>query len=245
MKNWVRLFIFLAAFQMEVRVRAAGDLIQEPESCLRGPGACVVQSVEKPFYFSKDGVGLSAPAQATLERIENKKWRLVSGSVWVSKGQKVTVESVYAEVRSQSGEFWVIEKENKLWVRNLSADLVVRLRDGKELALPAGFEFWVAGINTQSTSEYGVLQAIELKDHIKNWAALYPGTTAQFKKDVLEFKENWKTLAAQGGTLYQEMATRRIASVEDAKLQEKLKKERLAAEKKRLREIYLERTFER
>ena len=245
MKNIFRLFLFLAAFQMEVRVRAAGDLIQQPDACLHGTQACVVQSLEKPFYFAKEGINLSAPAKATLERIENNKWRLVSGSVWVEKGQKVTIESVYAEVRSQNGEFWVIEKGNRLWVRNLSADLTVHLRDGKELALPAGFEFWIAGINTKSQSEYGVLQTIDLKDHIKNWAALYPGNSEQFKKDVQEFKENWKTLAAQGGTLYQEMANRRIASIKEAKHQDKLKKERLAAEQKRLKDLYFERTFER
>ena len=245
MKNIFRLFLFMAAFQMEVRVRAAGELIQEPESCLRGEQSCIVQSTGKPFYFAKDGVSLSAPAKATLERIENNKWRLVSGSVWVAKGQKVTVESVYAEVRSQNGEFWVLEKDNRLWVRNLSADLTVHLRDGKELALPAGFEFWVAGINTKAQNDYGVLQAIDLKDHIKNWAALYPGSSDQFKKDVLEFKENWKTLAAQSGTLYQEMANRRIASVQESKRQEKAKKARLAAEQKRLKDLYFERTFER
>jgi hypothetical protein len=169
----------------------------------------------------------------------------VSGSLWVAKGQKITIESVYAEVRSQNGEFWVIEKDNRLWVRNLSADLTVRMRDGKELALPAGFEFWIAGINTKAQSEHGVLQTVDLKDHIKNWAALYPGTSGQFKKDVLEFKENWKTLAAQGGTLYQEMADRRIASVHEAKRQDTLKKARLAAEQKRLKDLYFERTFER
>lgn len=245
MKNIFRLFLFLAAFQMEVRVRAAGELIQQPESCLRGDQSCVIQSTGKPFYFAKDGVSLSAPAKATLERIENNKWRLVSGSVWVAKGQKVTVESVFAEVRSQNGEFWVIEQDNRLWVRNLSADLTVRLRDGKELALPAGFEFWIAGINTKAQSEYGVLQTIDLKNHLKNWAALYPGSSAQFKQDVQNFKENWKTLAAQGGTLYQEMANRRIASVQNDKRQEKLKKDRMAAEQKRLKDLYFERTFER
>ncbi|MNL03792.1 hypothetical protein D3C87_1243400 [compost metagenome] len=121
----------------------------------------------------------------------------------------------------------------------------MHLRDGKELALPAGFEFWIAGINTKAQSDFGVLQAVDLKDHIKNWAALYPGTSEQFKKDVLEFKENWKTLAAQGGTLYQEMANRRIASIQDSKHQEKLRKARMAAEQKRLKDLYFERTFER
>lgn len=245
MKNVFRLFLFLAAFQMEVRVRAAGDVIQQPESCLRGSEACVVRSTEKPFYIAKDGVKLSAPAQATLERIENSKWRLVSGSVWVAKGQKVTIESVYAEVRSQNGQFWVIEKDNRLWVRNLSADLSVQLRDGKVLALPAGFEFWIAGINTKAQSEFGVLQTIDLKDHIKSWAALYPGSTEQFKKDVQEFKENWKTLAAQGGSLYQDMANRKIASIHQAKRLEAQNKQREAAEKKRLKDLYFERTFER
>ncbi|MFS4460013.1 hypothetical protein [Bdellovibrio sp. HCB2-146] len=245
MKKVFQFFLFLAAFQMEVRVRASGDLLQQPEACLQTKGSCVVQAPATEFVFQREGLSLRAPPQATLERKSEKEWRLIQGSVWVEKGHKVSVETVFAEVRSRDGEFWVLEKEGRFWIRNISADLTVHLRDGKELPLPAGFEFWVSGINTKAQNEFGVLQPISLKNHLKDWAQLYPGTSEQFKKDVQELKENWKSLASKSGDIYQQVTNRRLASIAEAKRQEQIRKDNALAEQKRVKELYFHKVFER
>ena len=245
MKKLFQVFLFLAAFQVEVRVRASGDLLQQPEACLQTKGSCVVQAPAKEFVFQGDGLSLRAPPQATLERKSKNDWRLIQGSIWVEKGRGVSIETIFAEVRSRDGEFWVLEREGRILIRNISADLTVYLRDGKELPLPAGFEFWVAGITTKAQNEFGVLQPISLKNHLKDWVQLYPGTSEQFRKDVQELKENWKSLAAKSGDLYQQVTNRRLASIAEAKRHEQVRKENALREQKRVKELYFHKVFER
>ncbi|MBV2169180.1 MAG: hypothetical protein KUL82_10790 [Bdellovibrio sp.] len=245
MKKWIRLTLFLLAFQMEVRVRASGDLIEQPSSCLKSKEACAIQVTGNAFHLIQDSVKIHAPANTALMRLNSQQWRLIKGTLWVEKGSQISLETLYGDLTATQGQYWVVDQGNRILVRNMNANLVVTLRDGKTLNVPEGFEFWMSGLNSQGKSEFGMIQPIDMKEHLPLWNSLYGGSKESFIKEVVHLRENWGDLAEKSSVIYQGLVERKIASEAEKKKQLEEKKARQAAELRQMRELYRQRVFER
>ncbi len=168
--------IFLLAFQMEVRVRASGDVLQQPSACLKSQETCAIQVVGEGFHLVQDSFKLHAAEGTALVRLSKKQWRLVKGTLWLEEGRNLEIETLFGSMQASQGQYWVLEQGSRIVVRNINADLKVTLRDGKKLEVPDGFEFWMGGVNSKNRSEYGMVQPIEMKDHLPLWKSLYRGS---------------------------------------------------------------------
>ena len=100
LKKWGHFLLFLLAFQMEVRVRAAADSMQMPEGCLKTTEACAVQSVLTPFRYKKEDVKLHATAGSTLSRQSDHQWKFMKGALWVEQGSGLEVETLYGSLKA-------------------------------------------------------------------------------------------------------------------------------------------------
>lgn len=245
MKKYARLLIFVLAFQMEVRVRASGELLQQPADCLEVKEACAIQVLGSGFHLLKGSVKLHAASGAALVRQSETRWRLVKGALWVENGSSVEVDTVYGSITSSRGQYWVIEQQDQVLVRNMNADLRVTLRDGRSLDLPDGFEFWMAGVDTKGKSKFGMIRPVDMKEHLPMWNSLYRGSKEAFIKDVVQLRENWGDLAEKSGALYETLAKREIAS-EVEKEQALLRaKQKQAEQRRQVKDLYYKRVFER
>lgn len=245
MKKGIRFLIFLLAFQMEVRVRAAGDVLQQPSACLKSKETCAIHVTGPAFHLRRDDFSIHANENSTLMRLSLKQWRLVKGTMWVEKSAGVEVETPYANLKAPQGQYWLIEKGSQIVVRNIDADLQVVLRDGRKLEVPAGFEFWVSGINSKGQTEYGMIRPIEMKEHLPLWNSLYSGTKEGFVKEVQNLKENWGDLTEKSAFIYQAVVERKLASVAESQRQVEEKKRQQAADLQKMKSFYFQRTFER
>lgn len=245
MKKWIRLVLFLLAFQMEVRVRASGDIFEQPAECLKSKELCSIQVGGAGLHLTQDGLKLHADKGAVLSRLSKDKWSYVKGSLWVEESRHISIETLYGVLKSEGGQYWVFEKDDKIWIRNVNSELVVTLRDGKILDVPEGFEFWIAGVNSKGRSDYGMIKPVDMKDHITRWNALYRGTKAEFVKDLEKLRKNWGDLAQKSGLIYETLTRRELASVEARQLEIEKKKQRQAEELRQLKEIYKSRVFDR
>ena len=81
MKTWIRVFLFLMAFQLEVRVKAG--ILQTPENCLRTEAACAVKAVNGPLHVDTDKLVLHATTDSVVEKESVKDWRFIKGNLWV------------------------------------------------------------------------------------------------------------------------------------------------------------------
>ena len=229
MKKIVRLMLFLMAFQMEVRVRAAGDLIEQPSACLKSQESCAIQVTGSAFHFEKGDHQLHATGGSAVVRLTPDQWRLVKGAVWVEGGKNLQLESLYASTQATMGEYWVISQDSRILIRNMNASLKVTLRDGKTLEIPEGFEVWVAGLNSQGKTEYGMIEPINMKEHLPMWNSLYRGSKEDFVKEVRLYRDNWGDLAQKSSRLYQTLTERKIASIEAQEKAEEARRQRKAA----------------
>lgn len=245
MKKIVRLMLFLMAFQMEVRVRAAGDLIEQPSACLKSKESCAIQVTGSAFHFEKDDNHLHATSGSALVRLAPDQWRLVKGAVWVEGGKSLQLESLYASTKATMGEYWVISQDSRILIRNMTASLKVTLRDGKTLEIPEGFEVWVSGMNSQGKTEYGMIEPVNMKEHLPMWNSLYRGSKEDFVKEVRLYRDNWGDLAQKSSQIYQTLTERKMASIEAQEKAEEARRLRKAAELQRMKEMYRQRVFER
>lgn len=237
--------IFLLAFQMEVRVRAAGDLVQKPDACLQQAGACALRVSTSGFHFEKDNVKIHASGGSTLARQSMDFWRLMDGALWVESGRGLRVETLYAATQAEQGEYWIFVQNSKIYVRNMSASLKVELRDGKTLELPEGFEVWIGSVNSKGQTEYGVIEPVNMKELLPVWNSLYRGSKADFVLEVRRYRANWGDLTQKSSQLYQKLVEREIASVRAREEEQELRRQRRAAEAQRVKELYWQRVFER
>lgn len=246
MKNGLKLLLFVLAFQMEIRVRASAEVLQQPTQCLAEKAvSCAIQATHEGFHYQQYGLKVHAVKGSTLVRQSLKNWRLVRGALWVEKGPGFEVETVYGNITGQQGQFWVLEQGKRVLIRNVDADLKITLRDGKILELPQGFEFWISGLNTEGKSLYGMLQPVDLKDHLSLWSSLFQGSKEEFIEAVAHLKYNWGDMAEKSSALYKSVVMRGIASEEERKLAVLRKKEREEQEIKKMKELYRARVFER
>ena len=246
MKNGlIRALIFLLAFQIEVRVRASEEVLEQPAQCLKSTDLCALQVYTDAFHFEKKGVRLHASGNSTLSRQSLTSWKLIHGALWIEKGKSVKVETLYGTVQSPQGAFWVLEEGDRVIVRNISSDLEITLRDGVKLTVPEGFEIWIGGIGPDTKSTFGMIKPVDMKAHLTLWASVYPGSKSEFLTEVQSLKERWGDLAIKSSDIYQGVIDRRIASAEEKQRFAEEKKAKIAAERQRVRELFFHRTFER
>jgi hypothetical protein len=243
MKKFFQFFLFLMAFQLEVRVRASGDLLQSPDGCLKSKEFCSIQATHENFHYKTSSLNLHMGASSVMQRSSNDTWKLVSGYAWIQQGKSLTLETLFATMKAPTGEYWVIDKGDRIIVRNVNADLTVEFRDGKKLQVPEGFEFWVGGLNTLGKSEYGMIEPINIKDHLSLWKNLFQGSKEDFVAAVQKQKHQWGDLVEKSSEIYRASADRQIASVQNAEKRRVEKARQEEAQRQKVRQLFYERTF--
>jgi hypothetical protein len=245
MKKLIHLFLFLFFFQAEIKVRASGGVLQNPQYCMQSKDSCAIHVVGPALHYLKNDVKLSASSGATLVRHSAKSWSFVTGAIWIEKGLGLEVKSVYANFKAESGQYWIIGQSDRVLIRNMSAVLRITLRDGSALELPEGFEVWISGLNSKGKSEYGVIRPIDMKSHIPLWGNLYGGSKKSFENELMIVKSRWGDLPERSGQIYRVLADRRLASDQESLLAREVEQARKREAQRKLKNIFFERVFER
>lgn len=246
MRRIAAVFLFFMAFQMEIRVRASGGLLEKPESCIQKKiNNCAIHVVGAAFHKTNSEFKIHGAEGSTLMRIQEKEWRLISGALWVEKAEDFDVQTPYAMIHGYSGEFWVIQKKDKIFIRNIDAAISVSLTDGRKVELPVGFEFWVGRINSDGLTEFGMIQPIDFKDHLVLWNALYTGSKSKFLKDVKALKEKSAESIEAGARIYQIATERKLAAEAEEEVRKVEIKNQETSKKAQVRRYFYKRTFER
>ncbi|MGZ3772316.1 MAG: hypothetical protein ACXVCY_00485 [Pseudobdellovibrionaceae bacterium] len=246
MKIWIRLFIFFLFFQVEIKVRASATAHESAADCIVTQGVCVFRAHGFAADRSEKRTNIHATVGSVLVPVSSNLWRFIKGNVWVEKSHGIQIETVYGQIKASRGQYWILQKDAKILIRNINAvNMQVSLRDGKVLNVPDGFEFWISGINTKGRSEFGMLQMIDIKEHLPLWYSLYQGDKSDFIQEVQNLRENWASLIEKSSDLYGSIALRSVASVKEKEEAQRVVKEQIEVERKRARKLYYQRVFER
>lgn len=247
MKKLAHVLLFLAAFQMEVRVRASEPGFTFPENCLGRTAPCSFKVTTDKWSYEAGNIKLSASGDSilTAEDMKAKEWKLVSGALWVQNAPSVKVKTVSATAEGSSGQYWVFaDKDDRITFRNISSKLVVTFKDQTKMEIPRGFEIWVGGVNSLAKTEHGMVEPINIKEHLKSWYELYPGTRQQFLSEVQDLKDQWADLVEQSGDIYKKVAERKLAALDDKKREQLEIQRKKEEERARIRAEFHKRVFD-
>lgn len=239
-KRW---FVFIFFLSIDVRVRASNDIKERPQGCLDKQIVCALQTKESVFHLANPNFELHLGPSSIVLRNSSDEIEFVAGTLWLARYNKMTVKTVFGTVKSANGPFWIIQDKDRVWVRNVNAEVKITLRDGKELELPLGFQVWLSGLDQFGKSVVGIPETIPVESHIKLWSQLFPGTKDEFRKEVESIKWVWGSLPDKGSELYTKMADRQrqIAEAREAEILRIQSAQQ--QESQRVRQQFEEKTF--
>jgi hypothetical protein len=245
MKKLSHIFLFVLAFQVEVRVRAS-DTVSFPEHCLGRSFPCSFKVTEDKWTYETGNIKLHASAETLLTEVQkSKEWKLVEGTLWVQNAPSAKIKTVFADAEGSSGQYWVFARKDKVVFRNISSKLTVTFKDQSKMEIPRGFEVWAGPVNTEAQTEHGMIEPIHLKSHLKAWYELYPGPRTQFVSEVQDLKDQWSDLVEESGDVYKKVVERKMAALDDEKRKELEVKKKKEQERQRIREEFHHRVFEK
>jgi hypothetical protein len=238
-----RWFIFVFFFTIDVRVRASNEFHERPAGCLKNKTVCALQTKNDSFHLVNLQTEFHLGPKTLVLRNSPEQIEFINGTFWAQKFNKMTVKTLFGEVISESGPFWVLGDQQKIWVRNVNADLKIQLRDGHSLELPQGFQIWISGMDDKGHSTTGIPEMIPVEDHIRLWSFLYQGNRQDFLSEVRDIKWTWGSLPERSSQLYLSIIQRQehLAQLRHDAIQ----KRKLAQqdENKRVKEMFIERAF--
>lgn len=244
MKKIAHLLIFIAAFQMEVRVRASESVVSFPDNCLGKTTPCSFKVPNDKWSYESGAVKLRAPMNTILtENSKTKDWTLVEGTLWIQNAPSVKVKTISAEAEGSSGQYWIFIEKNRTIFRNISSKLILTFKDETKMEIPRGFEVWVGSVNSEAQVEHGMVEPVDLKRHLKSWHSLYPGTRQQFASEVQDLKGQWADLVEESGDIYKKVAERKMAALDEEKRKQVEIQRKKDEDRRLLRQKYHERVF--
>lgn len=247
MKSVLRVLLFLMAFQVEVTVKAKSPQYRDPSQCLARELNCLFSVKKSVYQYLSADFNLHFTKDALVEKKGLNHFKLLEGVALVqTTAAEFIIETLYGTVTASSGDFWITPgAEGKIVLANVNSKLQVQLRDGQQLILPEGFQFWISGIKGDGKSAYGILEPIEYANLLPSLAKFHKGTKEEFHLTLAKLKLNHKKAVQAGAEIYQEGVDRKIASIQAQQKVLADKKRKENEEKRQLKEEFYRRTFER
>lgn len=245
MRLFLKFFAIFMCFTLEVKVKASNPPLQKPADCYTNEmQPCIFSSGNKIVNLQSKNSVLSLKENTTLERLTEKEFQFMGGTVWVQNQRALEVKTLYGNVKSNKGEFWLIEKDNKIFVRSIIGKVVVSV-NSSELEIPEGFQIWIAGKDLMGNNSYGIPEVIPMEDHLKLWSVLFSGSREELKNKIKMLKDLYKDNSYEAGDFYQKITDRHVANMEEKKRAEQLSEQKRWAYLQEIRRLYFEKVFER
>lgn len=241
---WARLLLLLAAFQLEVRVRANSDAepLWHPEGCAKSKTECHVQVGTLSLPLPSVEGRIDAAADSIFEG-KRGAWKILKGAVRV---RETELETVYGRLEKGAHEAWILAEANdRVVVRAVDGVLHFKTRDDRVLEVPEGLELWIGSVDGNGRSLHGVPTEIPVSDHLRRWARMDRLSPSKLKELTVDLRERWKGRELVASALYDQVAKRRLASVAEAERAEAKKREDAKQERDHYRRMLHRTAFEK
>jgi len=209
---------FLIAFSAEVRVKASGH---------------------------------KSASTAALTQVHScaESWisagHLLSGCHWIEAGDRYVLQTLYGQVIARHADFLVRVQDQRVYVSNHLGELKVRLKDGREIQVPPGFEFWISELGADKKNQMGLLAPIEMKTHTILLGRVWPGSSEDLAQRLRLYRRRWGNRVEMAAQFYQSLAQRKIASIEEKNARSERTKLRVQRQREANRRLLYERVFGR
>lgn len=250
------MLLFLAAFLIEVRVKAESmqlpitrELTEQPRACWnKDIEPCAVQTTngEKSVLKFAGGV-LTLDRSTTVVRLSASRLRVTGGAVWIKVPEAIEVLTEFGSfvLSSHGGEAWIVNDGQRAIASAIDGGIDITPRGSREtLVIDPLFENWLGKAGPDGKARVGVPVAIAFKPHLKRWARLYNGPKSAFEVDAQKFHESWSQAVKEAADLHQTLFERKMASVEADSERRSVERKKVEQRNRELREIFRRKVFE-
>lgn len=201
MKSLVRILVLFTCFAADIQVKAANHVIRA--------------SVKRTFADGE--FRLHMDTGSLMEQRDDKNYQLVEGRFLAELNEGVRLTTPFATMSCLSSrcEALISREKNKVEVSSLRGGLVIRrVGEKKDYVLPPATRVIVMPVTGDGAAEMEFPQSLPWDSTVKDWARLFPGTAAEFKETLIQFREDWRNAVDQISRIHVEYAQREIASHE-------------------------------
>jgi hypothetical protein len=248
------LLLFFAAFSVNTKVRAAQhvrlpkakEILQLPAGCLeaKSSGCAVSSRAGERALLAFGDSKLTLGSQTTILIDDQSQVRLVKGILRIEAGSELAVRSEYGEARIAKGEFWVVKTSDRVTVSSIDGDVELRPRGLKgSLWVTPGLENYMGRVGGDGVAGTGVPVPLNSRLHIRRWARLHDGSSAEFKEQVLAFQDKWHEASRQAAAIHNELLVRKVASLEAEHVARESQRRKVEARNRELVEMFRRRVL--
>jgi hypothetical protein len=213
--------------------------VDEPDGCLqKAQYPCAVRILQAAYRINSEIATIWGSSGVAFILGKNKNLRLVDGEILLTTKKTLTLDEGLIQLQG-SGDLWISKKGQRILARNLLGQLKVSDQNGKFFDdIPAGFQKWYDGLNHLGKIEQGTLAAIDAETFIPQWTKMNDLPREQALEKLEAFKKNWQGVVEEIAQFYQQIAERRIATIEEADQRRQQKQLLEMKEREKLRRLF-------
>ncbi len=268
----MRFLLFLAAFTLEVRVRAEthaakheqahespiradkspapsltsiSSVLEQPDQCWKAEGPCALRTSQQGRADLQIGQSeMVLDEKTTILRVDKSDLRFVSGRLWIKAKASLKVLTEFGEIEVGPGEAWLERDSEKVLVSSAGSEIKILPRGSRaEILIEPGLENWIGKVGLNGEARIGLPSPIPLKSHLQRWAKLFRGSKAEFESQAQAFHEVWQRAAQGVAVVHQELYERKVAGLQAEEARRNGEKRRAEARNRELRDMFRKRVF--
>lgn len=222
----LRLLTFVFLFCVDVHVKAA-----ELGDCWGHRIPCAVKAGDRVKTLSADNLRVSMSRASLLEQRDEKTVQLVAGQFYVETSRPVQFQTPFGKMWCESeckGLF--VRETSRVVVKSFGGSwLVQRTGEQQTYVVPPALQVELGEVTSAGQAQMEFPQSLPWTSTVGAWAALYPGTLAEFKQTLAKFRPVWKEAVEAASSMHSQVILREIAS--DEKVRNEARARQLAKER--------------
>lgn len=235
-----RALLLISLFFIDVHVRAENQHATLEPSCWGKIIPCVIQAEGRSKTVTANGFEMVVDKQSLAEQRSDKTVQLVNGRFLIAMKAATKLGTPYAEFTCEGQCTGIFSRSiTEVTLKALSGSWQVkRLGEAHRYRVDAGLQVTVSEVSESGMASMEFPQSLPWMPTVKEWAELFAGEPAQFKRQVSAFRDSWREAVESASEVHAADAGRSIASHQAALDAAQARQKRSEQEDQRLKELF-------
>lgn len=236
----ILLFLSMILF-LAIDETFSSPLVDNPQKCYREQKfPCALVAADGNLMISKEGIEIRMRENSVLEFSSPSVIQILKGEAWLKSSRWLKLRMAPGLELQYKGDL-LLSKSTDGSVNILNLDAEIDFEKSHLFvneSLPIGFENWYSLMRNNSGIARGIIRPIDKARFVKDWSRYSLLSLAESRKILSHYEEIWAPAIDEAAQFYQEIVQRRLASIEEAETQERLRRKRVTDERAALRKMY-------
>lgn len=245
MKSFIRLFLFMFCFTIEVHVRAETEslLIEIPENCRTTKGTCALKAVGGTQNITISGIRIEMAKGASVI-VSESQMSYLTGDVMLFAEKQIALKTKYAEVLIGPGQLLLTTHNQNEKLYPIQGDIQIKpLGQAQWTQGLLGAQYVISAVSEKGYAEMDFPESAPFAMVATKWSQISSLSKSEFLKNVKNYKQSVGKASAYIAHQFQLISERQIASHKEYLKRKAEEKKKQEAENKILRDMFREKNY--